>query len=91
MKHIEPADARACASRTAEPARSFTERREWDVSGLSCAADAARLERRLRRVDGVLEAVVNPITERAYVAIDPQRLNDEGLRAAVEDAGYGVR
>ena len=40
---------------------------ELVVGGMSCAACAARIEKRLNMLDGV-EATVNYATERAYVA-----------------------
>ncbi len=40
---------------------------ELVVSGMSCAACAARIEKRLNMLDGV-EASVNYATERAYVS-----------------------
>jgi Cu+-exporting ATPase len=58
------------------------------VAGLSCAADAAGLERRLRQVDGVDEVAVNPLMEVAYVTYDPDRLDALALIAEIERAGY---
>lgn len=43
-------------------------RGEWNIVGLSCPADAIRLERHLREVHGVSNVVVNPVTERMYVS-----------------------
>lgn len=66
----------------------------WDIAGLTCEADALRLEHRLERLRGVLDAVVNPVTERAYVTFDPRGLSESELRAAIlrfgDRAGDGV-
>lgn len=61
---------------------------ELNISGMSCASCAARLEKALNSLDGVT-AAVNFATERATVAVppgyDPQVLVDE-----VKKAGYSA-
>lgn len=37
------------------------------VAGMTCASCAARIERKLKAVPGVTEAVVNFATQKAYV------------------------
>jgi P-type Cu+ transporter len=59
---------------------------ELVISGMSCAACAARIEKRLNALDGV-EAAVNYATERAYVARLGGREPAE-LITAVRAAGY---
>jgi Cu+-exporting ATPase len=54
---------------------------------MTCAACAARVERRLNRLDGV-SASVNLATETATVELDPDAIAPEELVAAVEAAGY---
>ena len=74
-------------STTATPAAS-TPTIELNISGMSCAACAGRVERALNRVDGA-HAVVNYATERATVTgLEPSR----GAEAvgAVTRAGYGA-
>ena len=65
--------------------------REWSfpVEGMTCASCVARVERALAKVPGVVEASVNLATEAATVRSDPS-VSVEGLRAAVEKAGYQV-
>jgi P-type Cu+ transporter len=58
------------------------------VQGMTCASCVARVERRLGRTEGVADASVNLATERATVRFDPERLNSEGVLAAIRDAGY---
>jgi len=60
---------------------------ELPVTGMTCASCAARIERRLNRLEGV-SAAVNYATERATVDYDPDRVNAEDLVAAVRAAGY---
>ena len=59
---------------------------ELAVGGMTCASCAARIERRLNRLDGV-RATVNFATERAHVEAPPG-VDPERLVAEVEAAGY---
>jgi Cu+-exporting ATPase len=65
------------------------ERVELALDGMTCASCAARIERKLNRLDGV-QASVNLATERAAVAFDPERIDLPALIAAVEQTGYGA-
>ena len=58
------------------------------ITGMSCAACAGRVERALRKVDGVSRAEVNLASET--VSIDASAPVEQ-LVAAVEKAGYGAR
>lgn len=60
------------------------------IMGLTCAGEAAGLERRLRQRDGVIDATVNPVTEVAYITYDGTRVAPSALAAVVQHAGYGV-
>ncbi|MBI2321064.1 MAG: copper ion binding protein, partial [Chloroflexi bacterium] len=60
------------------------------VEGMTCASCVSRVERALRRVDGVLGASANLATERATVERVAGAASDEALRAAVAEAGYAV-
>jgi Cu+-exporting ATPase len=61
-----------------------------DIEGMTCASCVNRIERYLRRVDGVDSAVVNLATERATVQAEDS-VTTEQLLAAVEAAGYDAR
>jgi len=70
----------------------MTEREvQLHIDGMTCAACVARVERALKRVPGVQEAVVNLATERAVVQIDGELVPLERLVEAVELAGYAAR
>ena len=56
---------------------------------MTCAACAARIEKKLNRLDGV-EATVNYATEKATIVFDPDVVSTDELRAAVESIGYGA-
>ena len=58
---------------------------------MTCASCVNRVERFLRRTDGVLEANVNLATEQAHVRFDPAAVDRTQLEQAVEAAGYSVR
>ena len=57
------------------------------LGGMTCAACATRIERKLNKLDGV-EASVNFATETAAVRFDRSRVDRDALFAAVESAGY---
>jgi Cu+-exporting ATPase len=59
------------------------------LTGMSCASCAARIEKRLNRIDGVT-ATVNFATEKAAVDFDPTVIEPAQLVAAVEAVGYGA-
>ncbi len=63
----------------------------FPVEGMTCASCVNRIERYLRKVDGVVEANVNLATDSAAVRYDPARVSLDDLRSAVEAAGYEAR
>lgn len=60
------------------------------VSGMTCAACAARVQRELARVEGVLKADVNLATESATVEYLPTQAGYRDLKEAIRRAGYDV-
>ena len=65
----------------------ITEHLALPIGGMTCAACAGRVERRLNQIDGVA-ASVNVATHIATIEFDPRRAGPQDLIAAVEDAGY---
>ncbi|WP_199038970.1 heavy metal translocating P-type ATPase [Glycomyces salinus] len=61
---------------------------DLDITGMTCASCAARIEKKLNRVEGA-EATVNFATERARVAA-PEGVTVADLVAVVERTGYGA-
>ncbi|HEX5862458.1 MAG TPA: heavy metal translocating P-type ATPase [Nocardioides sp.] len=59
---------------------------ELEISGMTCASCANRIERKLNRLDGVV-ATVNYATEKAKVTY-PDPLSPEDLISTVRQAGY---
>ncbi|GAB3559889.1 heavy metal translocating P-type ATPase [Spelaeicoccus albus] len=59
----------------------------FDIGGMSCAACASRIERKVSKLEGVSEARVNFATERAAVTGLPE-LSAADIVACVERTGY---
>jgi Cu+-exporting ATPase len=57
------------------------------IEGMTCASCVGRVEKALRKVDGVLEASVNLATERARVTV-AEGVNLSTLARAIDDEGY---
>ena len=62
----------------------------FGVTGMTCANCSSRVERKLSKTEGVLEASVNLATERAAVRYLPESVSVTELYGVVEDTGYGV-
>ena len=62
----------------------------FDVEGMTCAACVNRIERYLRKVDGVETAAVNLATERATV-VAAEDVTAAQILKAIEAAGYDAR
>src|SRR6266540_1430157 len=60
-----------------------------DIEGMTCASCAARVEKRLNKLEGV-DASVNFATEVASVQYDSERVMLDELLGAVESAGYSA-
>jgi Cu+-exporting ATPase len=61
------------------------------ITGMTCAACSARIEKVVRKLDGVEEANVNLTMERATVAFDPAKLTPADIIARVEKLGFGAQ
>src|SRR6266581_1551765 len=62
---------------------------EVAISGMTCAACAARIEKQLTRIAGV-EASVNFASEKAHIRYIPGLAEPAALVSAIEAAGYGA-
>lgn len=61
-----------------------------NIQGMECAACAARVERQLKKIDGVTGVAVNFATEKATVNYDPGRVGVDKMVKAIIDLGYRV-
>ncbi len=79
----------SATDRTTPPAPAGGDDVELLIGGMTCASCAARIEKRLNKLDGVT-ATVNYATEKAKVTV-ADGVTPEDLVAAVEKAGYTAR
>ncbi len=62
----------------------------FNVTGMSCSACAARVERVVGRIDGVQSVVVNLLKNSMTVDYDESKAGLDQVEQAVVDAGFGV-
>ena len=67
-----------------------TEKQELDITGMTCAACATRIEKGLSKLDGVLNANVNLALEKASVEYNPAAVSVKEMIQKVENLGYGA-
>ncbi|EEK99210.1 Copper-exporting P-type ATPase A [Bacillus cereus BDRD-ST26] len=60
------------------------------ISGMTCAACANRIEKGLKKVEGVHDANVNFALEKTKIIYDPQKTNPQQFKEKVESLGYGI-
>ncbi|KAK4262750.1 hypothetical protein QN277_028268 [Acacia crassicarpa] len=60
----------------------------FSVVGMACSACAGSVEKAIKRLPGIREAVVDVLNNRAFVLFYPTFVNDETIREAIEDAGF---
>lgn len=60
------------------------------ITGMTCAACALRIEKGLKKLDGVETANVNLALEKSSVVYDPEKTSIEDIRGKIEALGYGV-
>lgn len=65
-------------------------RKKISVTGMTCSACSANVEKAVRRLDGVERADVNLLAKSLEVEFDEQKLSEEQIIAAIEKSGYGV-
>jgi P-type Cu+ transporter len=70
-------------------AAAASDRVTLELEGMTCAACAARIERKLNKLDGV-EASVNYATEQASVRFEPGAVRVDELIETVASLGYGA-
>lgn len=72
----------------------FTEgksvKKEFPVTGMSCASCVAHVQSTLNKQAGVTKATVNLANATAYVEYLPSIVTDDKLKQAVQDAGYDL-
>ncbi len=61
-----------------------------DILGMSCAACSARVEKALNKKDGVLNATVNLLQQKATIEYDEQKVDISDIVDTIEKVGYQV-
>ncbi|SOC21874.1 Cu+-exporting ATPase [Ureibacillus xyleni] len=60
------------------------------ITGMTCAACATRIEKGLNKIDGVEEANVNLALEKSIIKFDPKKVGEQDFEKKIQDLGYGV-
>ena len=66
-------------------------KKSFKIEGMTCSACANRVERVVKKLDGVENAGVNFATETLNVEFDENKLSDSNIEETVVKAGYGVK
>ena len=62
----------------------------FNVTGMTCSACSARVERAVKKMEGTAEVSVNLLTNTMTLAYDAAVTSPAAIIAVVEDAGYGA-
>ena len=62
----------------------------YDITGMSCAACSARIEKGISGMEGMEQCSVNLLKNSMTVSYDEDRLDSDGIIHMVEDIGYGA-
>ena len=65
-------------------------KKDFKVTGMTCAACSSRVERVLNKMEGVTKAEVNLATEDLHIDYDDSKLNTQDIIGKIEKAGYGA-
>ncbi|MEG1616556.1 MAG: heavy metal translocating P-type ATPase [Bacteroidales bacterium] len=63
-------------------------RKRFDIEGMHCASCAYRLQKHLRKLDGIREANVNLASESILLDYDPEKITLRTLTSEVQEMGY---
>ncbi|WP_121614283.1 heavy metal translocating P-type ATPase [Mesobacillus foraminis] len=67
---------------------TVSEKVEFDISGMTCAACANKIEKRLNKMEGVNKAGVNFALETVLVEYDPNQVSVPTMKEAIKKLGY---
>ncbi|KAK7307851.1 hypothetical protein VNO77_41272 [Canavalia gladiata] len=63
----------------------------FSVFGMTCSACAGSVEKAIKRLPGIQQALVDVLNDRAQVLYYPSMVNEERIREAIEDAGFEAK
>lgn len=75
---------------TIKEQKALESKADLKLKGMTCAACAARIEKRLSKLEGVQKATVNFATEKASVEYDSSRVKISDMIKAVDALGYNA-
>jgi len=65
-------------------------RKQFPVTGMSCASCSANVEARLNKIPGVVYAAVNLASETALIEYSPTVINPQNIRETINSIGYDL-
>ena len=65
-------------------------KQKFNITGMTCAACAARVEKTVKEIKGVSSVNVNLMTNSMFVNYDEETVNEEQITQIVEKIGYKV-
>lgn len=68
-----------------------SEKAEFAITGMTCAACSTRIEKGLNKLEGVTKASVNLALETASVEYSPSQIDPQDITQRVEKLGYGAK
>jgi len=68
----------------------MAKKEKYNVTGMTCAACSAAVEKNVKKLEGVKDISVNLLQNNMNVEFDESVLTQEDIIKAVEDAGYGA-
>jgi P-type Cu+ transporter len=63
-------------------------KKKFDVVGMTCASCQAHVQKAVDSLDGIISCNVNLLSNNMEVEYDENKLDDEKIKKAVDDAGY---
>lgn len=60
------------------------------ISGMTCAACSGRIEKKLKKTEGVLQVAVNLPLHTGEVSFDENKIDTDKIIKIIEDLGYGA-
>ena len=66
------------------------QKEQFDITGMTCSACSARIEKSVGKLPGIKEVSVNLLKNSMVASYDESVLDTAGIVQAVEKAGYGA-
>jgi Cu+-exporting ATPase len=60
----------------------------FSLFNLGCSSCSGTVERKLKKLDGIKNVIVNNVADTVSVNYDPQQLNTEEIRLFIRKLGY---